>query len=644
MVRITTWNVNGIRNPFGYEPWRKNRTFSAMFDILETDIVIMQELKIQRKDLTDDMVLVPGWDCYFSLPKHKKGYSGVGIYTRQSVCAPIRAEEGLLGVLCPPGSSTPYRERPESDSIGGYPSLARIEALGVDPAALDAEGRCLVLEFPAFVLFGVYSPANSNGLRDNFRYGFLDMLDTRIRNLTKMGKNVILTGDLNVSRDLIDTAKAEDNMKAEGMTHSEYLNTPNRRIFNQLLFNGKVAGERDEGREEPVLYDLCREFHPDREGMYTHWEQKINARPGNFGSRIDFVLCSIKIKDWFKESNIQEGLMGSDHCPVYAVTKDKVLGMGNATSDGAKDAEHHILDIMNLPGMFREGVRAREYSNKDVPPLSGKLLTEFNKRQNIRDMFSKKPVAPKPANALAIPSPLGAPEAAAVISPRQGADKGPELAGPTNPLFSANGQTVQVTSPLASPEKRRASASASPSKPIKRTKSSNPAPSSNAPSLAKGQQSLKGFFQARSKASEPEPAAIPTPPPMLLASANDNASLESHTMPSVEARTESTPPQVAPPAASTSQTTTSPPWSCDPGAAQQASKEGWTKLFSKRPSPRCEGHAEPCISLTTKKPGINRGRQFWMCPRPIGPSGQKESGTQWRCGTFIWASDWRTSD
>ena len=73
MVRITTWNVNGIRNPFGYEPWRKNRSFSAMFDILETDIVIMQELKIQRKDLTDDMVLVPGWDCYFSLPKHKKG-------------------------------------------------------------------------------------------------------------------------------------------------------------------------------------------------------------------------------------------------------------------------------------------------------------------------------------------------------------------------------------------------------------------------------------------------------------------------------------------------------------------------------------------------------------------------------------------
>ena len=72
-LRITTWNVNGIRNPFGYQPWRDNRSFAAMFDTLEADIVIMQELKIQRKDLRDDMILVDGWDCFFSLPKHKKG-------------------------------------------------------------------------------------------------------------------------------------------------------------------------------------------------------------------------------------------------------------------------------------------------------------------------------------------------------------------------------------------------------------------------------------------------------------------------------------------------------------------------------------------------------------------------------------------
>ena len=51
----------------------KTENIKAMFDILEGDIVIMQETKIQQKDLRDDMVLVPGWDVYFSLPKHKKG-------------------------------------------------------------------------------------------------------------------------------------------------------------------------------------------------------------------------------------------------------------------------------------------------------------------------------------------------------------------------------------------------------------------------------------------------------------------------------------------------------------------------------------------------------------------------------------------
>ncbi|KAB8356483.1 hypothetical protein FH972_024066 [Carpinus fangiana] len=304
-LRITTWNVNGIRNPFAYQPWRQHRSFEAMFDLLEADIVVMQELKIQRKDLRDDMVLVHGWDCYFSLPKHKKGYSGVAIYTRQAVCAPIRAEEGLLGVLCPPNSKLPYCEL--ADHIGGYLSATQLDEVAVNPVELDGEGRCVVVEFPAFVLFGIYSPANSSGLRDDFRYGFLNALDTRIRNLVNMGKRVVVTGDLNVSREEIDTAKAEESCKKDGITHEEYVSTPNRRIFNQLLDGGDVVGDRDPGREHPAMWDICRAFHPTRRGMYTHWEQKINARPGNFGSRIDFILCSLDMKSWFLQSDIQEG-------------------------------------------------------------------------------------------------------------------------------------------------------------------------------------------------------------------------------------------------------------------------------------------------------------------------------------------------
>ncbi|MCJ1230295.1 Class II abasic (AP) endonuclease, partial [Toensbergia leucococca] len=178
-LRITTWNVNGIRNPFQYQPWRDKKTFASMFDILEADIVIFQETKIQRKDLRDDMVLVPGWDCYFSLPKHKKGYSGVVIYTRQSVCAPIRAEEGITGILSPPNSSKSFLDLPKEQQIGGYPTNAQLASSVVDAATLDSEGRCIILEFPAFVLLGVYSPANRNETRDDFRLGFLDVLDAR---------------------------------------------------------------------------------------------------------------------------------------------------------------------------------------------------------------------------------------------------------------------------------------------------------------------------------------------------------------------------------------------------------------------------------------------------------------------------------
>ncbi len=139
----------------------------------------------------------------------------MGIYTRQSVCAPIRAEEGILGALCPRNSTVPYCDLPEDEHVGGYLNKDQIACLGVDAADLDSEGRCAVVEFPAFVLFGIYAPANSNGERDDFRHAFHSALDTRIRNLVAHGKRVVVTGDLNVSRDEMDTANAAETMRKE---------------------------------------------------------------------------------------------------------------------------------------------------------------------------------------------------------------------------------------------------------------------------------------------------------------------------------------------------------------------------------------------------------------------------------------------
>lgn len=239
------------------------------------------------------------------------GYSGVVIYTRNSKCSPIRAEQGVTGILCPPNSSTPFRDLPEDEQIGGYPTAEQLDSPEVDAATLDSEGRCVILEFPAFVLLGVYSPANRDETRDDFRLGFLNALDARIRNLVKMGKRVFLTGDINISMREIDSAHCGEAMRKNGLTEDEFISAPARRLFNHLVSGGKVIGELDEGREDQVLWDICRSFHPDRRGMYTCWEQRVNARPGNYGARIDYVLCSMDMKDWCEDSNIQEGLMVS---------------------------------------------------------------------------------------------------------------------------------------------------------------------------------------------------------------------------------------------------------------------------------------------------------------------------------------------
>ncbi|KAI9813166.1 MAG: Class II abasic (AP) endonuclease [Thelocarpon impressellum] len=558
-----------------------------MFDLLEADIVVMQETKIQRKDLRDDMVLVPGWDCYFSLPKHKK------VYTRQNKCAPIRAEEGVTGVLSPPRSSTAYRDLPGAQ-IGGYPTVGQLAGCPVDAATIDSEGRCVILEFPAFVLLGVYCPAARDETRDDFRLGFLHALDARVRNLAAGGKRVILTGDINIARAQMDAAHADERIKKREMTVEEFSSTPARLLFNRLLDG-----------EEAVLWDICRAFHPDRRGMYTCWEQKVNARPGNFGARIDYVLCSTAMRGWFCDADIQEGLMGSDHCPVYATLKDKI------ECDGV---ETDVLDVMNPPGVFVSGQRVRE-PYRDTPALSGRLIPEFDRRGNIRDMFKRKPAVE-----------VGGPEDSSQISPPAGTTSQASVS-PKPPSTSFNGSTNKRTAPD------------SPTRPLKRSKST-----SSGGLGAKGQQSLRGFFRSNAGSGTPGEGPVPstTSPSILKAETVPLSTSTNVQRPLASAAVTKSPQQGKGPDDRIDDGASDAPFSPDDAedvVDPIVAKESWSRLFTKREAPRCE-HGEPCISLTTKKSGMNCGRAFWICSRPLGPTGAKERGTQWRCQTFIWSSDW----
>ncbi|KUI57036.1 DNA-(apurinic or apyrimidinic site) lyase 2 [Cytospora mali] len=608
-LRITTWNETlsdthhgtrrgHIRQAISLNPNQiyMSDGFQAMFDTLEADIVIMQEAKIQRKDLTDDMVLVPGWDVFFSLPKDKKGKNSDTVVP-----------------------------------IGGYPREDQI--IGpVDEVILDSEGRAVILEFPAFVLIGVYVPATRDDTRTDFRMGFMSILDARIRNLVAMGKQVVLAGDLNIIRSDIDTAGCAEQLRKEGMTLDDFLSTPSRRFFNQLIFEGQVIGERDEGRGEPVMWDITRTFHPNRQGMFTCWETKKNARPGNFGSRIDYILCTAGLKEWFEDSNIQEGLMGSDHCPVYAT-------MADCIRNGSKDV--HIADLMNEEGMFKDGKRLREWSTRDMLPQSARLLTEFDRRRSIKDMFAKKLAAPMSRQASKDATESTADTDGSSAIPTSDVEPSP-TASATPVSIEASSTTnlksfKKTASPKATPKRSMPNI---PSQPQKRMKT---ATSKDKVKPGPAQSTLKGFFRPKTTTSEPiesnleavpndktlsSPAKKGTGGTSPVDSAGDDGKEKA-------GRSASDGDETGDRLGTQDDTNVFDPIH---------SKESWSKLLGgKRVAPLCE-HGQPCISYVVKKPGINCGRTFYMCSRPLGPSGQKEKNTQWRCATFIWARSAESKD
>lgn len=286
--------------------------------------------------------------------------------------------------------------------------------------------------------------------------------------------------------------------------------------------------------------------------------------------------------------------------------------------------------------MFKDGKRQREYSTKYLLPLSGRLMPEFDKRRSIKDMFSLKPASSlqKPSSSVTALNKTSVEEGDATVKPT-------ECAASRTPIIHSSPASQDSEIPKGITRKRvEKSEPPRPAVPIKRSK-----PGAQPPAWE--QQTLKGFFKPKSIANE-----SPKPSPAESLSAR---------LPTTKQLPQSPPKTCAQPASSlpggyqsgSSVVSASPEEanaSIDPGpnATQEtdtvidqvASKEDWSKLFTRKPPPKCESHQELCISLVTKKPGANRGRAFWICPRPLGPSGNKENGTQWRCATFIWASDW----
>ena len=109
-------------------------------------------------------------------------------------------------------------------------------------------------------------------------------------------KPVIICGDLNVAHTEIDLKNPKTNRRNPGFTDEE------REKFTELL--------------EAGFTDTFRYKYPDKEGAYTWWSYRFNARKNNAGWRIDYFLVSNDVKDKIEDAKILSDVYGSDHCPV----------------------------------------------------------------------------------------------------------------------------------------------------------------------------------------------------------------------------------------------------------------------------------------------------------------------------------------
>lgn len=191
----------------------------------------LQEIKCQRSKLTRDMALVPGYDAYFSFPKARHGYSGVAVYVKKPL-RPQRTEDGI---------------------VGNDPTIA--EDLATPPDILDSEGRCIIMDFTAFVLFNIYFPNDANEARRNFKMDYHHCVRRRVDAFLQQGRQVLLVGDINAIHEEIDHCDPKQSMKDHGITHFKAL--PHRQWIDQII------------TPKGPLVDVCRKYHPSRRGMFT---------------------------------------------------------------------------------------------------------------------------------------------------------------------------------------------------------------------------------------------------------------------------------------------------------------------------------------------------------------------------------------
>lgn len=215
-------------------------------------------MKITRTALERPTALPGPYHGFFSFPVSKGGYSGVAVYADSRIAIPIKAEEGLTGMLQPKPPLSP-EERvssassyPDPDDFEFFPEEDGTTPPDFASAGIDYEGRALVVDFGLFVLVNVYCPAETSDSRLSFKMNFHRLLEKRVRSLIADGREVILVGDINIAATPLDHGEGSLASRQIG-----FYDHPPRAWYKSFL------------EPDGPMVDAVRKCHPEREGMFT---------------------------------------------------------------------------------------------------------------------------------------------------------------------------------------------------------------------------------------------------------------------------------------------------------------------------------------------------------------------------------------